>query len=784
MCLGYEVSSTMPLPEGNRSLEPDLPPDEAALSPSRPVSSCAGDAQARFASVIVATRTGFDNEAFDYIVPEPMRSCIKPGALVVVPFGSTVVTGCVTRTMASSERATREISDVMDESFWPGEDVLRTVLWLSRRYLCPPGIALKAALMAGSSLRPEVRYASARQDARGGTGTLESALERNTPETLLAHKILGLLGTTPRSAQELTRDAGRGWRSEMSGLLTLGLVSKRVVYVPRTAPRAPAAHRDTAVALESGWGRSSPLSLMPAQRTALETVVGAEGRYLLFGVTGSGKTEVYMRIVEERIAGGGTAIVLIPEISLTPQTVARFRARFGDLVAVLHSGLTHTEKRDEWLRLRRGDARVAVGARSCIFAPVGRPSVVVVDEEHDQAYKQNEHPKYHARELALERSNTVILGSATPSLESYHRALAGEFTLLRMPERVLGQHLPQPSVVDMRVELERGNRSIFSRALQDGIRERLKSREQVILFLNRRGFSTFVLCRDCGYVVRCPWCDVSLTYHASEGRMRCHYCDYSQKAPDRCPKCSSHRIRYFGAGTERVVEEVRALLPDARVLRMDSDTTSKRGAHGRILRAFRDREADVLVGTQMISKGHDLPGVTLVGVVSADTSLHMPDFRAAERTFQMVTQVAGRSGRGDEPGDVIVQTYNPDHYAVVAGARLDYDAFYSTEIGFREELGYPPFGRLLAVSLRGRSAEECESLGGQVVSLVEKSCLKGSVEVLGPAPCSVSRVKRVTRWRILLKSPGAEHILEAGRLIGSRFPHASVSLDPEPEELA
>jgi len=774
MCLGYEVSSTMPLPEDTRIQEPGLPLDETALSPSRSVSPCAGDAQARFASVIVAARTGFEQETFDYIVPESLRSTVKPGALVVVPFGPTVLTGCVTGTMVSSERATREISDVMDESFWPGEAVLRAVLWLSRRYLCPPGIALKAALMAGSSLRPEVRYALARQDPQGA----------GTPASVLAKEILALIGTTPRSAQELTRAAERGWRSQMKELLALGLVAKRVVYVPRTARRVLVAHRDTTAALESGWGQSSPPALTPTQRAAVQTVAAAEGRYLLFGVTGSGQTEVYMRIVEERIATGGTAIVLIPEISLTPQTVARFRARFGDLVAVLHSGLTHAEKRDEWLRLRSGDARVAVGARSCIFAPVGRPSVVVVDEEHDQAYKQNEDPKYHARELALERSSTVILGSATPSLESYHRAMAGEFTLLRMPERVLGQRLPQPLVVDMRDELEHGNRSIFSRALQDGIRECLKSHEQVILFLNRRGFSTFVLCRDCGYVVKCPWCDVSLTYHASEGRMRCHYCDYSQKTPDRCPKCTSHRIRYFGAGTERVVEEVQALFPDARVLRMDRDTTSKRGAHGRILRAFRDREADVLVGTQMISKGHDLPGVTLVGVVSADTSLYMPDFRAAERTFQMIAQVAGRSGRGDKPGDVVVQTYSPEHYAVVAGARLDYDAFYSTEIGFREELGYPPFGKLLAVSLRGRSAEECEALGGQVVALVEKSSVKGLVEVLGPAPCSVSRVKRVTRWRVLLKSPGGEPLLEVGRLISSRFPHASVSLDPEPEELA
>jgi len=732
----------------------------------------------RFASVIVTARTNLEAETFDYIIPEAMHTRVRPGALVVVPFGPGMLTGCVTEVMGSSALANREISDVMDEIWWPGEEVLRSVLWMSSRYLCPRGIALKAALLAGSSLRPEVRYGLALPASQG--------LQAGLYSTSLYQKILEVLAKAPRTALELGREAGKGWRSEVSDLMDRGMVAKRVVFVPRIGRRVDAARRESAatVALDAGWGTREPLQLTSAQQAACDSVAGAEGRYLLFGVTGSGKTEVYMRVVEQRIGSSGTAIVLIPEISLTPQTVARFRARFGDLVAVLHSGLGRAERHNEWSRLRRGEARVAVGARSCIFAPVGRPSVIIVDEEHDQAYKQNEDPKYHARELAFERSGTVVLGSATPSLESYSRALAGEIKLLKLPERVSGQPVPQPSIVDMRAELERGNRSIFSQRLQDGIAERLKRREQVILFLNRRGFSTFVLCRDCGYVVRCPWCDVSLTYHASEGRMRCHYCGYSQKTPDRCPNCKSHRIRYFGAGTERVVEEVNSLFPDARVLRMDSDTTSKRGAHGRILRAFRDREAGILVGTQMISKGHDLPGVTLVGVVSADTSLHMPDFRAAERTFQMIAQVAGRSGRGNEPGDVVVQTYNPEHYAVVSGANLDYDAFYSTEIGFRRELGYPPFGRLLGVIVRGGTSGECESLGNQVVSLVGKSPLEGLVEVLGPAPCSVSRVKRVTRWRILLKSPNPEHILEAGRLIASRFDHKSVSLDPEPEELS
>ncbi len=731
-----------------------------------------------FASVVVTVRTSLEAGAFDYIIPEGMRARVRPGALVVVPFGPGLLTGCVTATMDSSALANREINAVMDELWWPGEEVLRSVLWMSSRYLCPRGIALRTALMAGSALRPEVRYAL----ASPGAQSLQASLYSTGP----FQKILEALERASRSAQELGREVGKGWRVGIRDLMDRGLVAKRIVFVPRVGRPMGGARGESAaaVARDAGWGPREPLELTSAQRAACDSVSRAEGRYLLFGVTGSGKTEVYMRVVEQRIGSSGTAIVLIPEISLTPQTVARFRARFGDLVAVLHSGLSRVERHDEWSRLRRGEARVAVGARSCIFAPVGRPSVIIVDEEHDQAYKQNEDPKYHAREVAFERCGTVVLGSATPSLESYHRALSGEITLLKLPERVSGRPLPRPAIVDMRAELERGNRSIFSQKLQDGIAGRLKKRQQVILFLNRRGFSTFVLCRDCGYVVRCPWCDVSLTYHASEGRMRCHYCGYSQKAPDRCPNCKSHRIRYFGTGTERVVEEVNSLFPDVRVLRMDSDTTSKRGAHGRILRAFRDREAGMLVGTQMISKGHDLPGVTLVGVVSADTSLHMPDFRAAERTFQMIAQVAGRSGRGDEPGDVIVQTYDPEHYAVVSGANLDYDAFYSTEIGFRRELGYPPFGTLLGVMVRGGTAGECEALGNQVVSLVEKSSLKGFVEVLGPAPCSVSRVRQVTRWRILLKSPSAEHILEAGRLIASRFDHGNVSLDPEPEELS
>ncbi|MDI7277841.1 MAG: primosomal protein N', partial [Anaerolineae bacterium] len=523
--------------------------------------------------------------------------------------------------------------------------------------------------------------------------------------------------------------------------------------------------------------------------------------FLLHGVTGSGKTEIYLQAASRVLAQGRRVILLVPEIALTPQTIRRVAARFPGRVGVWHSRLGEGQRYDQWRRIMAGAVDVVVGARSAILLPVADPGLIVVDEEHESSYKQETTPRYHAREAAVALGALcgacVILGSATPDVVSAQRAAAGLYTRLLLPQRVLSHRrhveeqraqqrlperrlrlqpvaegardllyapLPPVQVVDLRRELREGNRSIFSRALQSAMARALADREQVILFLNRRGSATFVLCRDCGHTLTCPRCDVSLTYHGAEQELLCHHCHYRQPQPRTCPRCLGRRIRYFGLGTQRVVEEVRALFPDARVVRWDRDATRERGSHEELLRQFVEHEADVMVGTQMIAKGLDLPLVTLVGVVSADTALHLADYRAAERTFQLLTQVAGRAGRSPLGGRVIVQTYTPEHYAIRAASRHDYEGFLRQELPFRRRHGYPPFARLVrlvyadedASRARQRAAELAEMVGEHIRGLG----LPG-VEVIGPAPCPLRRLHGRWRWQLILRAAEPHAVLSA-----------------------
>ncbi len=523
--------------------------------------------------------------------------------------------------------------------------------------------------------------------------------------------------------------------------------------------------------------------------------------FLLHGVTGSGKTEIYLRSVAAALEQGRKAIILVPEISLTPQTVARFAGRFTHKhVAVLHSALTNGERYDTWRRARAGLLDIIVGPRSALFTPLSPLGLIVLDEEHDDSYKQEApRPRYHARDTALELARisgaTVILGSATPSLESYRRAQQREFTLLEMPRRIMGhirrvqelqaryqvtstryqalrdgpteaRYMPLPpvQVVDLRAELRAGNRSIFSLALQRAMDEALERGEQIILFLNRRGTATFVLCRDCGHVMRCPRCDTPLTYHSPRAHLVCHHCNYREPQPARCPHCGGKRIRYFGLGTERVARAVRERWPEARLLRWDRDTARTHDAHASILRRFADGGADVLIGTQMIAKGLDLPLVTVVGVISADTALNLPDFRSGERTFQLLTQVAGRAGRGLLGGRVVVQTYHPDHYAVVAASEHDYEAFAAQEMSFRHEQGYPPYRRLAKLvyedSSYSRAQARAEALAENLREALAQSELSRN-DLLGPAPPFFARLRGRYRWQLLLRHTDPPKFLSA-----------------------
>jgi primosomal protein N' (replication factor Y) len=498
--------------------------------------------------------------------------------------------------------------------------------------------------------------------------------------------------------------------------------------------------------------------LNPHQQAAVDQVARSVAArqhrtFLLHGVTGSGKTEVYLRILEDVRAHGRSGIVLVPEISLTPQTVGRFASRFPD-VAVLHSGLTDAERGRQWQRLLQGQAKVAVGARSALFAPVQDLGLIVVDEEHESSFKQDSTPRYHAREMAIVRARlenaVVVLGSATPTLESIGKARRSVYDLLTLPERAGAGRLPKILVQDLRAEPKESRRTgvVLSRTLLVMMQERLAARDQVLLFLNRRGYSPVLLCPGCGEAVKCEACSVSMTWHARRGRLVCHWCCHEKRRPEVCPICQHAGMHELGVGTERLEQAVKERFPDAVVARMDADTMAERGAHERVLAAFRKRHIDVLIGTQMIAKGLDFPDVTLVGVVSADTGLFVPDYRAAERTFQLLHQVAGRAGRGEKAGTVVIQTFCPDNYAVAAAARNDYDTFVQQELVFRKLAGYPPFSRLLRVLAEGRREDEAQRLLQQAVASLRGMA---DVEVLGPAPAVVARVKDHWRWHMLVK---------------------------------
>ncbi|RAP78122.1 primosomal protein N' [Paenibacillus montanisoli] len=590
------------------------------------------------------------------------------------------------------------------------------------------------------------------------------------PEPIALTALVEALSTTSATIRAV---ADKGW-------ITIREVEQQ---------RDPYAGRD--------FKQTEPLPLTEGQQAVYEEIaeaLDAESSrvFLLHGVTGSGKTEVYLQTIERCLQHERQAIVLVPEIALTPQMVERFKGRFGDSVAVLHSRLSSGERYDEWRKIREGRAQVAVGARSAVFAPFPRVGLIIIDEEHESSYKQEESPKYHARDVAVRRARqhgaSVVLGSATPSLESYAAAsrvlsptqtdasassrTPGGAALLAMPNRVGNRPLPKVHLIDMREELKAGNRSMFSRQLHEALLDRLEKGEQSVLLLNRRGYSTFVMCRSCGYTAQCPHCDISLTYHQKSRVMRCHYCGHAEQAPEKCPSCESEHIRFFGTGTQRVEEELAKLFPGIRVIRMDVDTTTEKGSHEKWLTMFGERKADVLLGTQMVAKGLDFPYVTLVGVIAADTSLHLPDFRAAEKTFQLLTQVAGRAGRHELPGEVVIQTYNPDHYAIVTAQHHDYAGFVQEELKHRRFMSYPPFCRLIVVTLSDEQLTHLITAGDKLAAtlrqLAYESGVKGSIDsdgtrfidILGPVASPIPRMKDRYRFQCMVKYRGNAGAIE------------------------
>lgn len=697
---------------------------------------------------------------FDYSIPLEWQGTIEVGSRVKVPFGHRQTLGSVTALLDSSAVPNlRPILKVVGAQSLMTPRILELGRWMADYYCCPLEIALKSILP--DAVRQEKSGWRERLTVRpipGAAASSElSVRQRQVLELILQHQEIGL-----QELLKISRTTAPTVRKlEDQGLVVIG---------PEIDERDPYANEQIIA--------TQPLELNPEQKTVLDAVIGAlspaassltPGKsattFLLYGVTGSGKTEVYLQAIAHALQQGKGAIVLVPEISLTPQTVERFKARFQSgvcktQVAVLHSHLSTGERHDEWHKIRQGRARIVIGARSAIFAPVEQLGLIIVDEEHESSYKQEEAPRYHARDVAVKRGQlegaVVLLGSATPSLESFWNAQSNKYKLVQMLSRADDKRLPFVRVIDMRSEIRAAKGiPIFSKILAEAIRLRLEKSEQTILFLNRRGYSSSLQCPQCGYVAGCPNCSISLTFHRAANQLSCHICGYTTTAPKVCPefKCRNPAIRYAGIGTEKVEETLGKLFPKARVQRMDSDSLKRKDDYRRILGDFRRGKIDILVGTQMIAKGLHFPNVTLVGIVYADLSLHMPDFRAGERTFQLLTQVAGRAGRGAEEGEVIVQAFAPFHPAIQHARRHDFTGFYDQEIEFRKELRYPPVARACMLTLRGRNEEKVQLLIDHVkTALVNAAKPITDLIVAGPAPSPLLKAETFYRYQLMLRT--------------------------------
>ncbi|HUJ21087.1 MAG TPA: primosomal protein N' [Bryobacteraceae bacterium] len=784
---------------------------------------------------------------FTYSLPETLQHRVKPGCRLIVPFGTRKLTGVALRCHDDAPLVgTRDALRLVDAEPVLDEELLSLARWIAGYYCAPLGEVLRSMLPLASDIRSGKVYALT--DA--GRDAARQLLFDAGPEDPVA-VLLHMLEARPLSASYLAKKlplADKAIRSlerkgfivaeqfqaerdplrapserlrvelehepgaekppkaerELIAFLALHPGTHNLKELEAQVHRASAAARSLArkgilkltkeplVAIGAG-----PVRTRHARNPAQEQAFGAIRRtiesrqfhtFLLHGVTGSGKTEVYLSAIEAAQATGRNALLLVPEIALTPAVAGQFYARFGDRVAILHSAFTDSERAEQWRRIREGSAGVVVATRSGVFAPLRNLGLIVIDEEHDQSYKQEETPRYNGRDVAIVRAQAagacVILGSATPSLESRYNAERGKYTLLELPERIEKRPLPAVELIDMREEfLETRKQATFSRRLLEAIAQRLENGEQTMLLLNRRGFSSFVACRACGHRIQCRNCAVTLTYHRRDRRLLCHYCGYAERVPSVCPKCRSEHIYFLGVGSEKVEEELHREFPRARITRLDRDTVTGRRQYEVILQGFRERSFDILVGTQMIAKGHDIPNVTLVGVISADVGLGLPDFRAAERTFQLLTQVAGRAGRGDLPGMVLVQTINPEHYAIRMAAAQDYQAFYEKELNFRRMMHYPPFTAMANLLVRSEKQEEALRLSAELGRLLTPAPEK--IKVMGPAEAPVPRLKNEFRYQLLIKSSSRKALNE---LLGrardfaseNKWPATALVIDVDP----
>ncbi len=739
---------------------------------------------ARFANIIVDIALEKLDKTFQYKVPKHMEDTISVGMEVQVPFGAgnRFIHGYVmelTDTPEYDEDKLKEIAKLLPNSISVEQHFLQLAAWMRETY----GATMIQCLKTVSPIRQKVekfqkKYVQLRVDREQAGVHLQQYKKKNAKAKV---RLLEAFFQEREIPQE-NANGGSMQKEEIQeetatpSVLSYDLVTKKLNISLQTL-RALEAEGVIAITservyrnpvVERQW-QQKEIVLHESQREVVDAIMSDYeeeyyGTYLIHGVTGSGKTEVYIELAARIVARSKQAIVLIPEIALTYQTVMRFYRRFGQRVSILNSRMSQGERYDQFERAKKGEIDVIIGPRSALFTPFLQLGVIIIDEEHESTYKSENMPRYHAREVAIKRAEmlgaSVVLGSATPSLEAYTKALQGEYGLFTLTARQGNGTLPAVEIVDLKAELAKGNKSMFSVSLYEGIKERLERKEQVMLFLNRRGFAGFVSCRECGTVIKCPHCDVSLSYHR-DGRLHCHYCGYTRPMTKLCPECGSKFIGTFKAGTQQVEEAVSKLFPQARVLRMDMDTTRQKGGHEAILERFANEEGDILIGTQMIVKGHDFKNVTLMGVLAADMSLLASDYRAAERTFQLLAQAAGRAGRSEKPGKVIIQTYQPQHYAVEAAAAHDYSRFYEEEMGYRLLMGYPPAAHMMEILISASKESVGEELAMLLKEQIRSFIMEKEMECIGPAPAPIAKVRDIYRWTIYLKDETYENLVEA-----------------------
>lgn len=670
------------------------------------------------------------DKTFDYLVPKELIDNIKIGIRVEVPFGKQKLEGFVLEIKKESDRKLKEIISIVDKDIILNDELLQlgkkmqqmTLATLISCYQVMLPKALKAKYNTSISKKYDIYYKLKELKNEKFNDKQKEIIDKLQKQNIVSRKEL----------------------LEISSSSINTLLKKNIIEEVKKE-RYRLQYEDKELVKQQ---------LTSSQQNVVDEVLETkdENIFLLHGVTGSGKTEVYMELIENAINNNKTSIVLVPEISLTPQMIERFQKRFGNIIAALHSALSEGEKYDEYRRIARGEVKIVIGARSAIFAPLSNIGIIIIDEEHSESYKQDNNPRYNAKNIAILRAKynncKVIMGSATPSLESYARALNGNFHLLQLPNRVNGKNLPNINLIDMNKEIKT-SKGHFSKELLESINDKINNNEQVILLLNRRGYASFVTCKNCGYTFKCPHCDITLTYHKISKTLRCHYCGYATKVYDTCPSCHEKSINDLGVGTEKIEEELNKFIPTARILRMDVDTTSKKGMHQKMIKSFKNHDYDILLGTQIVAKGLDFDNVTLVGVINADTSLNIPDFRSSENTFSLLSQVAGRSGRSKKSGNVIIQTFNIDHYAIKYAKNHDYVGFYNQEMKIRNMLKYPPYFHIcyIKISSKDENYAKIESL--KIKNALDRN-LQSSI-ILGPSACGIFKLNNIYRYGIIIK---------------------------------